>query len=110
MDNLSNKFNVTKLEKGVRLSTNEYYDRMLNSKIILAPFGFGSYSYPVKTTFNNGTAVALPMRNDQSGSDGSGGGSGGGGGGSEPEGGGYTNPDGPRSGIENRGEQGKAQK
>jgi hypothetical protein len=41
---------------------------------------------------------------------GTGGGSGGGGGGSEPEGGGYTNPNGPRSGIENRGPQGKAQK
>lgn len=41
LDNLSNKFNVTKLEKGVRLPTNEYYDRMSNSKIILAPFGFG---------------------------------------------------------------------
>ena len=41
---------------------------------------------------------------------GTGGGSGGGGGGSEPQGGGFTNPDGPRSGIENRGPQGKAQK
>ena len=40
----------------------------------------------------------------------SGGGSGGGGGGSEPQGGGFTNPNGPRSGIENRGPQGKAQK
>ena len=39
-----------------------------------------------------------------------GGGSGGGGGGSEPEGGGYTNPDGPRSGIENRGPRGRAQR
>jgi hypothetical protein len=38
-----------------------------------------------------------------------GGGGGGGGGGSEPEGGGFTNPDGPRSGLDARGGQGKAQ-
>jgi hypothetical protein len=40
-DNLSNKFNVAKLENGIRLPLNEYYNRMSNSKIILAPFGFG---------------------------------------------------------------------
>jgi hypothetical protein len=39
--NLSDKFNVTKLENGIRLHINEYYSRMSNSKIILAPFGFG---------------------------------------------------------------------
>jgi hypothetical protein len=58
----------------------------------------------------NSTQCGYSTPDGQSGSDGSGGGSGGGGGGSEPEGGGYTNPDGPRSGIENRGPQGKAQK
>lgn len=41
LDNLSDKFNVTKLEKGVRLPIDEYYNRMISSKIILAPFGFG---------------------------------------------------------------------
>ena len=40
-DNLSNKFNIVKLENGIRLPLNEYYNRMSNSKIILAPFGFG---------------------------------------------------------------------
>lgn len=40
-DNLSNKFKTTKLENGIRLPIEEYYNRMLNSKIILAPFGFG---------------------------------------------------------------------
>jgi hypothetical protein len=40
-DNLSNKFKIAKLENGIRLPINEYYNRMLNSKIILAPFGFG---------------------------------------------------------------------
>lgn len=40
-DNLSDKFNITRVENGVRYSLNEYYNRMYNSKIILAPFGFG---------------------------------------------------------------------
>ncbi len=40
-NNLSTKFNVAKLENGIRLPLNEYYNRMSNSKIILAPFGFG---------------------------------------------------------------------
>lgn len=40
-NNLSNKFNIAKLENGIRLPINEYHNRMLNSKIILAPFGFG---------------------------------------------------------------------
>jgi hypothetical protein len=40
-DNLSDKFNVTKLENGIRIPIDEYYNRMSNSKIILAPFGFG---------------------------------------------------------------------
>ena len=40
-DNLSDKFNVTKLENGIRIPIEEYYNRMSNSKIILAPFGFG---------------------------------------------------------------------
>lgn len=40
-DNLSNKFKIAKLENGIRLPVDEYYNRMLNSKIILAPFGFG---------------------------------------------------------------------
>lgn len=40
-DNLSNKFKIAKLENGIRLPLNEYYNKMSNSKIILAPFGFG---------------------------------------------------------------------
>lgn len=40
-DNLSNKFKIAKLENGIRLPIEEYYNKMYNSKIILAPFGFG---------------------------------------------------------------------
>ena len=35
------KCNVAKLENGVRVSQQEYYERMLNSKIIVAPYGYG---------------------------------------------------------------------
>jgi hypothetical protein len=35
------KVNVAKLENGIKLSQNEYYNTMYNSKIILAPFGYG---------------------------------------------------------------------
>jgi len=35
------KCNVAKLENGVRVSQQEYYDRMFNSKIIVAPYGYG---------------------------------------------------------------------
>lgn len=41
IDNLDTKFNIAKLQNGIRLPIEEYYNRMLNSKIILAPFGFG---------------------------------------------------------------------
>ena len=40
-DRLSNKFKTAKLENGIRLPIEDYYNKMLNSKIILAPFGFG---------------------------------------------------------------------
>ena len=39
IDNL--KCNVAKLERGVRVPQQEYYDRMFNSKIIVAPYGYG---------------------------------------------------------------------
>lgn len=35
------KYNVAKLINGQRVSTEEYYNRMFNSKIIFAPFGYG---------------------------------------------------------------------
>ena len=35
------KCKVTKLENGVKLSQQEYYNKMSQSKIILAPFGYG---------------------------------------------------------------------
>jgi len=35
------KCNVAKLENGVRVSQQEYYERMFNSKIIVAPYGYG---------------------------------------------------------------------
>ena len=34
-------FKVAKLSNGVRVSQEEYYNKMFNSKIILAPFGYG---------------------------------------------------------------------
>lgn len=40
-DNLGSKFKTYKLENNKRLEPNEYYNKMYNSKIILAPFGFG---------------------------------------------------------------------
>lgn len=41
-DNLNEKkFTVNKIINGVRIPLEEYYNRMYNSKIILAPFGFG---------------------------------------------------------------------
>lgn len=33
--------NIAKLENGVRVSQQEYYNHMFNSKIILAPYGYG---------------------------------------------------------------------
>ena len=41
MDTLSDKYNVAKLINGVRLSQQEYYQNMFNSKIIMAPLGYG---------------------------------------------------------------------
>ena len=41
MDTLSDKYNVAKLVNGVRLSQQEYYQNMFNSKIIMAPLGYG---------------------------------------------------------------------
>ena len=36
------KCKVAKLDKGKRVSINEYYNKMANSKIIFAPFGYGA--------------------------------------------------------------------
>ena len=41
MDTLGNKYNVAKLTNGVRISHEEYYQNMFNSKIIMAPLGYG---------------------------------------------------------------------
>ena len=42
MDVINNlKCKVAKLEKGKRVSTEEYHQKMFNSKIIFAPFGYG---------------------------------------------------------------------
>jgi hypothetical protein len=41
MDTLGDKYNVAKLTNGVRISQQEYYQNMFNSKIIMAPIGYG---------------------------------------------------------------------
>ena len=41
MDTLSDKYNVAKLIDGVRIPQQEYYNKMFNSKIIMAPIGYG---------------------------------------------------------------------
>ena len=41
MDILGDKYNVAKLVDGVRLPPREYYQKMFDSKIILAPIGYG---------------------------------------------------------------------
>jgi len=42
MDILSNmEYNIAKLENGVRVSQQEYYQRISDAKILLAPFGYG---------------------------------------------------------------------
>jgi|TARA_R110000851_G_scaffold104219_1_gene221740 hypothetical protein len=41
MDVLGDKYNVAKLIDGVRIPTEEYYQKMFNSKIIMAPLGYG---------------------------------------------------------------------
>tara|TARA_R110000796_G_scaffold238473_1_gene358846 strand:+ start:80 stop:586 length:507 start_codon:yes stop_codon:yes gene_type:complete len=41
MDTLGDKYNVAKLTNGVRISQDEYYQNMYNSKIIMAPLGYG---------------------------------------------------------------------
>jgi hypothetical protein len=41
MDILGDKYNVAKLINGARIPTEEYYQKMFNSKIIMAPLGYG---------------------------------------------------------------------
>ncbi len=41
MDILGDKYNVAKLVDGVRIPKEEYYNKMFNSKIIMAPLGYG---------------------------------------------------------------------
>ena len=41
MDTLGDKYNVAKLIDGVRIPQQEYYNKMFNSKIIMAPIGYG---------------------------------------------------------------------
>jgi len=42
LDQLDSKYNLARLENGVRVSTEEYYKRTSNAKILLAPFGYGA--------------------------------------------------------------------
>jgi hypothetical protein len=42
MDMLGDKYNIARLKNGERVSHQEYYDKMYNSKIIMAPLGYGS--------------------------------------------------------------------
>jgi hypothetical protein len=42
--NLNNKYKITKLVNNKKYEINEYYNRMYNSKIVLAPFRFGEIS------------------------------------------------------------------
>ena len=41
LDTLGNKYNVVGLENGKRVSQQEYYNKMFDSKIIMAPIGMG---------------------------------------------------------------------
>ena len=41
LDILGDKYNIAKLENGKRVSTEEYYNKMYNSKIIMSPLGYG---------------------------------------------------------------------
>ena len=41
LDTLGDKYNIAKLVDGVRISHQEYYSNMFNSKIIMAPIGYG---------------------------------------------------------------------
>jgi len=42
IDSINNlNCNIAKLDNGIKVSQNEYYNKMFNSKIILAPFGYG---------------------------------------------------------------------
>ena len=41
INNLTWSINVAKLENGVRVSQEEYYNKTFNSKILFAPFGYG---------------------------------------------------------------------
>ena len=38
---LGDKYNIAKLENGTRVSSEEYYNKMFSSKIIMAPLGYG---------------------------------------------------------------------
>jgi len=41
LDTLGDKYNIAKLVDGQRVSVEEYYNKMFNSKIIIAPLGYG---------------------------------------------------------------------
>ena len=41
LDTLGDKYNIAKLVDGQKVSIEEYYNKMLNSKIIIAPLGYG---------------------------------------------------------------------
>ena len=41
LDTLGDKYNIAKLVDGQRVSIEEYYNKMFNSKIIIAPLGYG---------------------------------------------------------------------
>lgn len=38
---MENKIKITRLKNGVRIPENEYYQKMYDSKIVIAPFGYG---------------------------------------------------------------------
>lgn len=39
--NINSKYSITKVENGIKYNLEEYYNRMFDSKIVIAPFGFG---------------------------------------------------------------------
>ena len=41
LETIENKVKVARLKDGIRISQQEYYDKMMNSKIVIAPFGYG---------------------------------------------------------------------
>ena len=62
MDTLGDKYKVAKLKDGVRLPRREYYQMMYDSKIILAPIGYGSMALLSSCVSTGSFSKILPWR------------------------------------------------